>query len=131
MMDNRQFNVNGEGKAMFLATMKLAFEQSGHVQAKGYFIDPKFGMVFLWHNDACSSSATNLPAPFNAEDSTNFAWAWLQSEPDIECKDWDADDDHDGSNGLGWRVYCENWGHVAGNHYAIIAVKPAYLWFGK
>jgi hypothetical protein len=44
---------------------------------------------------------------------------------------WDANMDHDGSNSVGWRVYVDDWGHVANNHYAICAIKPAYMWHGK
>ncbi len=127
-MDNRQFNVNGSGKEMLLNALKLAFEQKGrNTTATGYIIDPKKGMILLWHNE----KGTALPAPFNAEAACNFVWTWLESEPEIECKGWDADNDHDGHNSLGWRVYCEDWGHVGHNHYAIVAVKPAYLWHGK
>jgi hypothetical protein len=129
-MDNRIFNVNGTGKEALLATLKLAFDQGGErTTAKGYFIDPTKGMVLVWHCEG--KEVTPFPAPLKAETAAVVAWEWLQTEPAVECKDWDEDFAHDGHNSAGWRVYCEDWGHVAGNRYAIVAIKPAYCWHGK
>jgi hypothetical protein len=138
MMDNRQFNINGQGKEMLQRTIRLAFEQEGQrTTAKAYVIDPDKGLVLLWHP---VKETMPFPAHFNADAATEFIWAWLQSEPKMEHTDWDADLDHDGHNSMGWRVYCEDWGHVQlgprhstkeASHYAIVAVKPAYLWHGK
>lgn len=140
MMDNRQFNVNGKGKEMLQATLQLAFAQEGsRTTAKGYVIDPKKGMILLWHNE---TPGIPFPSPLNADSVTNIVWDWLQTEPEIEHEShWDQDyDDGDVSTDLGWRVYCEDWGHVcigpsynhaAASHYAIVAIKPAYMWYGK
>ena len=59
--------------------------------------------------------------------------AWLASDEAKQTvkEGWDRDLDHDGSNGPGWRVYCEDWGHVATYSAAICAVKPVWLWYGK
>ena len=27
--------------------------------------------------------------------------------------------------------YIEDWGHVGDDFYAIVAIKPAYMWYGK
>jgi hypothetical protein len=129
MMDNRIFNVNGRGKDDLLAVLKIAFNQEGKkTTAKGYFIDPKLGMVLLWHNDG---KHQNFPSGLTAESVVHVVWDWLESGPEIECEGWDADYDHDGSNSEGWRVFCEDWGHVGGNSYAIVAIKPAFMWHGK
>jgi hypothetical protein len=137
-MDNRIFNINGRGKEMLLATLDLAFNQCGRkMAARAYIIDPKKGMVLLWHADKGSQS---FPVPLSANAATEMVWEWLQSNPDIECKDWDEDFDHNGHNTEGWRVFCENWGHVSlapsysasdATRYAIVAIKPAYMWMGK
>ena len=67
------------------------------------------------------------------EDFIPFLWSWL-ADPEslkVEQKDWDRFGTHDGSNEAGWRVYCEDWGHVANESSAFCAVKPVYLWLGK
>lgn len=137
-MDNRIFNVNGRSKETLRAVLELAFEQEGaNTAARGYIIDPKKGMVLLW---STTESGTPFLAPLKATAATEMVWEWLQSKPEIECEDWDKDLDHDGHNVLGWRAFVEDWGHVAvgpnysgsgGSHYAIVAVKPAYIWMGK
>jgi hypothetical protein len=131
MMDNRIFNVNGCGKDHLALTLCLAFAQdfgSGSRMSKGYVIHPQKGMILLWSG---SKDAVPFPCALSAEAAAEIVWQWLSSEPGTECKGWDADYDHDGHNSLGWRVYCEDWGHVGHNHNAIVAVKPVYLWHGK
>lgn len=140
MMDNRVFNVNGKGKEMLQATLQLAFAQEGSkTTAKAYYIDPKKGMLLLWSNEP---PGVPFPAPLNADATTNVVWEWLQTNPEIEHEShWDQDyNDSDVDTDLGWRVYCEDWGHVtigpshsslAVGRYAIVAVKPAYMWYGK
>jgi len=36
-----------------------------------------------------------------------------------------------GDNEKGWRVYCEDWGKIDSDDYAFLAIKPAYIWYGK
>ena len=129
-MNNRVFNVNGASLGLLLTTLKLAFDQ-WHNKAKttGYTIDSKKGMILFWCN--IDTKYSLFPSPLSAEEVAPVVWAWLQTNPTIECKDWDANHDHDGHNELGWRVYCEDWGHIGGNHYTIVAIKPAYIWYGK
>lgn len=131
MMDNRVFNVNGEGKEMLRDTLRLAFAQEGsNTTAKGYIIDPKKGMILLWYNE---NPSIPFPSALNVDAATEVVWQWLQTEPQIEHEShWDQDYvDGDVSTDLGWRVYCEDWGHVARHHGAIVAIKPAYMWYGK
>lgn len=130
-MDNRIFNVNGKGREQLAEVMRLAFlQKSNYAKAVAYKIDPQKGMILLWHNTE-AKGITGLPAPLTAEDAAVLVSAWLETRPNTECSDWDADAEHDGDNELGWRVYCEDWGHVAGERFAICAVKPAWLWYGK
>lgn len=135
MMDNRIFNVNGRGLEMLHATLALAFWQEGwderHATAIGWKVDPKHGLVLLWHAD--SSNAKLFPVPLTADRVADMVFAWLSSDEakNIPCEGWDANVDHDGDNEPGWRVYVEDWGHIGNDHYAICAVKPAYNWLGK
>jgi hypothetical protein len=158
MMDNRLFNVNGTGDDMLLLTLKLAgMQESSRPDCfAGWRYVPDFGMVLYWH-----TKAEEGIAPFmhnlTAEEVTPVVARWLKSseeakaevaklrvrrsaypewkEPAYGIEDprstWDLDQQHDGDNYPGWRVYCQNWGHVAGSHYSICAVRPAFMWAGK
>jgi hypothetical protein len=132
-MDNKQFNVNGETKELLLETLKLAFKQHWEgAKAAAYIIDKEKGFVLLWDR---REDSVRLPADLLPEALIEMIWAWLKSDNVLECS-WDADADHDGSNEPGWRVYCEDWGHIKlsgteAGRYAIIAVKPAWMWYGK
>jgi len=132
--DNRIFNVNGRldssGDKLLLETLKLAFAHaSEHAKADGYRIDPKLGLIFHWAS-AEHADIVKFPSPLTAEQVFPVVLGWLQSNPVCECTSWDADADHDGHNGPGWRVYCRDWGHV-GDPHGFIAVKPAFIWYGK
>lgn len=137
--DNRVFNINGRSKEMLLTALSLAQEQeSGRKDCyAGWVEDPKKGLILLWHvgeHSPGNKFVTNL----TAEGVVEQVWQWLQekkNDPSAEIfkhtEQWDHDSDHDGHNSYGWRVYCEDWGHVGGNHYSVVAVKPVYLWHGK
>lgn len=129
MMDNRIFNVNGKGDDMLLATLKLAFDQEGkNTTTSGWSVDKKKGLILHKYN-----KGNLFPMPLKADELFPIVKAWLSDAEakTIECEGWDADMPHDGSNGLGWRVYCGDWGHIGDNHYAFLAIKPAYMWYGK
>jgi hypothetical protein len=129
-MDNRIFNVNGEGDEMLLLTLKLAFDQAGHnTMVTSWSVDKEKGLI-LHHY---SSKGTPFPMPLKAEELFPLIKAWLgdAEAKTIECEGWDSDMSHDGHNSFGWRVYCEDWGHVNSDHGAFLAIKPAYMWHGK
>lgn len=128
-MDNRIFNVNGNAQELLSDALQLAFLQAGHdFKAKAFKVDKKKGLILLW-----SDEGTKFPVPLDAHAVLPIVTAWLEGDEakTIECEGWDADADHDGNNERGWRVYVEDWGHVGDCSYAICAVKPAYMWFGK
>ena len=126
--DNRVFNVNGKGQDMLLATLKLVQAQA-YSKFRGYKVSKKHGIILLW----CAEKGISFPSELSAEEVTPIVLSWLNSKEakEIETVDWDKDADHDGSNSVGWRVYCEDWGHVDHESYAICAVKPVFLWHGK
>lgn len=136
--DNRILNVNGRGVRMLEAAISLACDD-GYSDLKnstakriiGCLVSPEHGLIWLW--SACDNCA-RYPAPLTPRQAAEISLEWLASEEakQIPFKDWDANADHDGDNSLGWRVYCEDWGHVGpATWHAICAVRPAYLWHGK
>jgi len=131
MMDNRLFNVNGSGEEMLKKTLELVFSQEGdRTTCASWFESKEKGLVLLW----CKGKGNNdLPSNLNAEESLLMVLSWLKGEfaKTVELSPWCEDMDHDGHNTKGWQVYCEDWGHVGNNHYAICAIKPAYMWLGK
>ena len=131
--DNKQFNVNGDSEEMLGRALALAFEQSGigTTKARAWKLDEEHGLILV---RTLITKGTPFPCPMDAKAVLPTVMSFLQEQnenPTVECKDWDANADHDGSNSLGWRVYCGDWGHVGESRYAICAVKPAYLWHGK
>jgi len=132
-MDNRVFNVNGTGDELLLQTLKLAFAQEGrNTTANAWRETKKHGLILCWTiPDSSPENYNQFPSELTAEEVFPAVKKYLEKAEDIEMKDWDANADHDGSNELGWRVYCEDWGHVDDDFYAIVAIKPAYMWYGK
>jgi len=130
-MDNRVFNVNGSGDEMLKAALALVFRQEGERTAcKSWIQTKEHGLVLLW---CAGQGDSDLPAPLDSEGVFPLIKQWLTSEfaKSVTPSDWCQNQDHDGSNSDGWQVYCEDWGHVAGSHYAICGIKPAYMWHGK
>jgi len=131
-MDNQIFNVNGEDEKTLNKALNLVFNQDGFAQTCiAWEEDKEKGLILLWHPKG--ENVSKLPSAMNADQVTPIVWSWLLGDfaKSMELKGWDGDCDHDGHNGLGWRVYVEDWGHVAGNFYAICAITPAYMWYGK
>ena len=131
-MDNRIFNVNGTGDELLLKALELALMQewSKSTTMEAWKIDKEKGLILYWHADG---EAIPFPSPLSAEQLLPIVSGFLASKEakEVTCEGWDADTDHDGCNGFGWRVYCEDWGHIGRDHYAFIAIKPAYIWYGK
>lgn len=129
-MDNRIFDVNGKGSDLLLLTLQLAFKQSGNEVCKAWRQTPENGLVLEWWEKEGNNP---LPSPLTAEQCLPIAENWLSGDfakkvqPDARCVDLK----HDGHNSLGWQVYCEEWGHVGGEHTAICAIRPAFIWHGK
>jgi hypothetical protein len=136
-VNNRIFNVNGIGDEMLLMALELVFAQDGeNTKARGWSFSKKHGLVLYWADSesfkAGDCKYNRLP-DLSPSDVLPIVLAWLRSKEadQVELSGWDAKADIDGSTEKGWRVYCEDWGRVGGDCYAICAVKPAYLWYGK
>ena len=132
--DNRVFDVNGETQEELRLAFRLAFAQEGrNTKAKYWTFDTTNGLILHWYiSDA--NKANVLPVPLDAEASADLAWQWLKYSDEaktVKLEGWFMDEDHDGSNSLGWRAYVGRWGHVGDYSGTIIAVTPSYLWHGK
>jgi hypothetical protein len=139
-MDNRVFNVNGRGAKMLADTIRLAISEEclcGPIA--GWKKDPKKGFILYWFVD--SPSVTSFPVSKERIDSfaalivdsleEDWAKGLLKKECEAGVEDWDYECDHDGDNHLGWRAFCEDWGHVDHDAYAFLCIKPVWLWYGK
>lgn len=109
--------------------MKIA--ASRHREAIAVSVHPKKGLVFFWTKSSIGSELAgakiiDLPFPLKGDAIGNYAWEWLTS-----AAEYGPEPDHDGSNGRGWRVYNEDWGHVAGRWDAFFAVQPVWAMYGK
>lgn len=130
-MDNRVFNVNGTGDKQLLATVELVFMQEGdRTFCKSWIHDKEKGLILLW---SIENKTNPLPVPLSAMECLPMISAWLKSDEakTVRLSGWDAAVDHDGEDGQGWRVYCEDWGHVGNFTSAICAITPAVMWYGK
>ena len=136
-MDNRFFKVNGRSIEQLRATLLLALQTEYNdtdgrprfKKVQSWEVDPVKGLVLNWHDNR----GNKLPSAPDIDTLTNLVWGWLQENG----KTWkhfehgEHDADHDGSNELGFIVYCEFCGHIGDNHYSIVAIKPCYIWYGK
>lgn len=112
---------------------------------------PTKGLILGWH---ASNGLIELPTSLGPEGILPIVWEYLQSNEAEAClqaaaaaedkrghdkfrdgpktTSWSRNyRDGDVETTAGWQVYTEDWGHVGNNHYAICAVRKAYLWYGK
>jgi hypothetical protein len=120
------------------------FDNCPGKKATHYFEHPDKGFLLLWNEDQFITgikrsfpspseepariAANKLPYPMGWKEAADLAWGWLLNQPKEKYTDYL---DHDGSNGKGFLIYNEGWGHVAGSHYAFLGVKPVWAWYGK
>lgn len=146
-MDNRQLDITSEGKASLEMALSIAWPGAAGGKATHYKVvglEPKtqyYGaptsrhietlaesemgkttLILLW---GAERDAVQLPYPLDLKEAVTFVVGWLAHA------DYGIEPDHDGDNGKGWRVFTEAWGHVAGHHYAVVAVQPAWAMYGK
>ncbi len=130
-MDNRIFRVNGEGDDLLFSALDLVFKQNWLSHCESWEQTESNGLILCWAIDL--KCCNNFPSKLNAADCLPIVSSWLNSDfaKTVQLGEMCNDADHDGDNKLGWEVYCDDWGHVGDNHYAICAIRPAYMWFGK
>ncbi len=120
MIDNFHIDVTALEREDFSLAVRLAFSQNK--STVGWRVLPTHGLVLFW----VKTEGINLfPASLDAEGAADMAWRWLKEA------DYGPEPDHDGSNSRGWRIYNEDWGHVADSYQAICAVQPEWVMHGK
>lgn len=146
-MDNRIIDIVSEGRTDLMLALQIAARvRATHVVMKRYTLkttyydyqnpeirrhhtemveDPK-GVDTLILLSSAERDAVKLPVPLNVEDIADFVGLWLKNSAD-----YGKQPDHDGDNGKGFRVFTQDWGHVAGYHYAVVGVQPAWAMYGK
>lgn len=126
--DNAIFNVNGSGFERLKLALELALGDSTIV---GWKVKKNKG-ICLYSYSSSDKEINLFPTPLSYDEVASVVFKWLESDEaeTIELSDWDYDLDHDGSNSLGWRVYTEDWGHID-DDWHMVAITPAYLWYGK
>lgn len=129
--DNVQFNVNGIKDDDLFKCLELAFGLHAPSGCAGFIKDDEKGLILLWYTGADKESQS-FPIKLSVEEIFPIIKVYLKSEEAdlVKLEDWDRNQDHDGHNEKGWRVYCEDWGHVK-THYSICAIKRSYIWYGK
>ena len=123
-MDNRVIDIRSEGREAFDMAVRLLFDNAPGGKAESYYKNEK-GLVFRWKD---GDGSTALVCPMGWKETADLAWAWMESVPERDRGDFC---DHDGDNGHGFHVYCEAWGHIGDDHYAFMAVRPIWAWYGK
>lgn len=124
-MDNHRIDLTWEGEERFRTVLSLLVNEHGRRKDKSfthYAEDPDYGLILYWTD---SKDAKKLPRPMTGDQLVNFAWDWLQKQ------DYGSQPDHDGSNGKGWRIFNESWGHVKRDWAAFCAIQPIWAMYGK
>lgn len=146
-MDNRTIDVTSEGKSALALALALIwanapggkathYKEVNLVRQTRYVGEPTSShytslkenpagtptLILLWSHER---DAQPLPEPLDHLAAVKFAKAWLKKA------NYGREPGHDGSNGKGWRVFTEDWGHVADHYYAIVGIQPAWAMYGK
>lgn len=135
MSDNFKIDICNIGAEELDIALGIAFRQapgkkSSHYIKKKMESTHRFGvarqevetLIFLWHEEKGS-----IPFPSDISSSE----ASIIAQKFINSVDAGPQPDHDGSNSIGFRVFNEAWGHVAGHRHAVVAVQPCWMMYGK
>ena len=146
IMDNKQIDITAEGDDLLELALKLVWNTNTtkaiqYMDTKLRSVTKYYGtptdehitvsqigivgvptlILFSWD----TVNAINLPYPMDLEDTLFFVKGWLKHA------DYGEEPDHDGCNNVAWRVFTENWGHVAGYPSTIMGVQPKWAMYGK
>lgn len=121
-MDNFRVDITSEGKESLKTALGLFRRKvTGYSIGEGS-VAPRKRLVLYW---GPSEAATPLPVALSLEQAADLAVAWL------EAADYGAKPQHEGSNGKGFRLYCEAWGQIDGDSFAFAALEPVWAIYGK
>ncbi|MDR9781847.1 hypothetical protein [Rhizobium redzepovicii] len=138
-MDNFHIDITAEGKTSLQKAIEIAFAHNAPGRkAESYSVvtlaktvvndlphglDGKTALILRWSGAEKQLGAVNLK--LDVEGAVDFATRWLAEQ------NFGREPDHDGDNGRGWRVFVGAWGHVGGDHYAILGIVPSWAMYGK
>lgn len=122
MTKNTEYYANKVGNASHANCNGVSGVRIHHFTRESFSDDGIDTLCFYWTE---CTGALKLPFKMDAQKASEFASGWLS---DIE---WGREPDHDGSNGKGWRLFNDDWGHVGGSWQAIVAIQPAWAMYGK
>ena len=126
-MDNKRLDIITEGRANFALAMRLACGNHRKTVAylSGKYLLADTLMLFWTLPKPNIHGACQLPHEMTCDEATEFAWGWLQHA------DYGEEPDHDGSNGKGFRVFNEAWGHVNNRYEIFCAIQSLWAMYGK
>ena len=138
-MDNFQIDVTAEEEETLKDILRIAFRHNSGGKATHWVemqvstnaewmgaTPNRKALVLLWSEEKREGlDVQRFPVPLNSDQATNLVMEWLSQA------DRGPEPDHDGSNGEGFRVYCDHWGHFEGLHSAIVGIVPAWAMYGK
>lgn len=141
-MDNFSLNIVSDGRDSFEKALEIALQH--HTSVTHYAViehgvvvnewtkvlKKRKTLVLFWCDDTSfKPKPTELPFAMKGRELFSFVWGWLE---DAWTKRLHGQEpDQDGSNGNGWRIFNEDWGHVAGSHGAFVGIQPVWAMFGK
>jgi len=121
-MDNFHIDVTCQGSKPMLLALEIAFTNCPGSKAIGYRVIENKGLVLYWTE---ADNVTPFLSKMTFAEVEPIIQGWLKEQ------DYGEQPDHDGSNGKGWRVYNEAWGHVNNEWEAFVAIEPAWAMYGK
>ena len=127
-MDNFAFDVQAEGRESLESLLTVAFANNAPGgDAWGWKeLKDGTGIFLVWSE---TRDAFRFPCRLSAHDCAKLVQKWLEACP--KEKRLNDPGDFDGSVGNAFRLYVEDWGHVDGDHYAIVAIQATWAWYGK
>ena len=107
--------------------LEIAFATAPGSKAWGYKSTPD-RLTFAWNIQASAVDSDFFPfvVPIDASRALYVVNDWLE-----DVAHFGPAPDTDGDAAHTFRLFCENWGFVSGNHYTFAAVEPQWEIYGK
>lgn len=132
-MDNRILHINGNTDEMLLNAIALAFAQNGVEHCRGFYADPKKGLILSVFEPEPPKAvfpitvAGTFPVPLKPKDVLPIVLAYLTTDDAfaVDLGERERAIDMDGDIVPGWSV------HAGGRFGDICRITGCYLWLGK
>lgn len=144
-MDNFSIDLCSDSDEHLRMGIRIAFEQNapGGKATHYAILQDNHEMVLFWHESAMGQKlyaedthrsyvrtelkgdVVPLPFPLDANAAYGFVSEWLK------VAQFDKNPWHDASDGPGFRLFTDYWGHVYGSHYGIVGIRAERALFGK